>query len=339
MGIQNLIDKFRKKYIDLTREQLNEIREKRDRNLERLKAGLKEKGYPSIAGTINQGGYAMKTMTQQPQNDTDTRWDIDLGVVFAEGDAQGAKTMRTKVHTALVCKTAAFSNEPELKNKCVRITYSDGYQVDFPVFQLKQQAGRLQYEVSIGDAWIKSDPEAINSWFEERLKALSPADDASQLRYLVRIVKYYCKVRGLVSGKMPGGLLATALTVNNYVPVAGRIDESFRLTLDGIAKSLKVSTSVHANGVQVSDDKDTARLKRLANDCENAVKWLSDISDETEPTKIRSAWKKVFKHSFFESDEAKKALNEDSQASDPATAVSAPETKSIAVGTAPWTEY
>lgn len=333
MAISKLINQFRDSHVDLTQDQLADIRQKREANLKRLKSGLKVENGPEVAETINQGGYAMGTMTQQPEADEETRWDIDMGVVFLEEDKVGARRTRQRVCDALAHKSGNLSKPPELKNKCVRISYSDGYQVDFPVFY-KSKGGK--YYVSISDEWVESDPVAINKWFEERVKTLSPENSGYQLRRIVRLVKYFCKVRALVAGKMPSGLLATALTVENYVSVDGDDAASFKATLEKICTRLVRSKRVFANGIEITNEKDEPRLQRLEDACSRVGEWLDGIDDETQPAKVRASWKKVFRHSFFDSNEAKKYLGEGIAKASIASAVAAPETKAIAEGSRPW---
>ncbi|WP_270375763.1 cyclic GMP-AMP synthase DncV-like nucleotidyltransferase [Marinicauda sp. Alg238-R41] len=335
MSISALIDQFRVTHINLTQTQLADIRSKRDANLKRLKSGLEAEGYPEFCETINQGGYAMRTMTQQPEAENDFRWDIDMGIVFDEDDVIGARRTRQRVCDALTHKSGALAKAPEIKNKCVRVAYSDGYQVDFPTFYKASSGG---YYVSIGDDWVQSDPAAVNQWFEERVSALSPEESGLQLRRIVRMVKYFSKVRSLVSGKMPSGLLASALTVENYVPAEGKDDESFRATVAAIAKMLERSSNVYADGFLITDTKDGPRLERFKDACAKAEEWLEGIDNQTDAAKIRASWKKVFRHSYFDSDDAKKSLGETITKASVAAAIAAPETKAIAEESRPWVE-
>ena len=67
------------------------MRNRREANLDRIKAGLAELDKPAVAETINQGGYAQKAMTQPPELDQESRYDIDLGIVFEEDDVAGPR--------------------------------------------------------------------------------------------------------------------------------------------------------------------------------------------------------------------------------------------------------
>ena len=63
-----------------------------------------------------------------------------------------------------------------------------------------------------------------------------------------------------------------------------------------------------ANGVVVSGDHDVDRIRRLADAAKDAVAALAAIGDNTTPAEARNAWKKVFRHSFFDEANASNAM-------------------------------
>ena len=109
------IAKFHEDHVRLTNNQRADMRKRRDANLDRIKAGLGELDKPSLAETITQGGYAQKTMTQPPEVDQESRYDIDLGVVFEQDDAAGPRTTRNWVRDAIIRKATNLKNTPETK--------------------------------------------------------------------------------------------------------------------------------------------------------------------------------------------------------------------------------
>lgn len=298
------ISKFHDECITLTRDQQADMRGRRESNCKRIIAGLKELEKPSVVDWINQGGYAMQTMTQSPENDADNRYDIDMGAVFDEADAKTARTTKGWVRDAIAIKGTNLNNEPEAKSKCVRVIYADGYQCDFPVFQRKSEGSGYLYEIAIGDDWVRSDPKAINAWFEDEIADKSPDNEGTyQLRRIVRTLKYFAKVHAHRRKlKFPAGLVATALAVECYVAVEGRDDEAFFQTLKTLSFRSKY-VPVFANGIIVSDDKDVDRIGRLVDEAAAAVEVLETLNvDENSlsDTDARRAWKKTFRHSFFE---------------------------------------
>ncbi|MGK7653206.1 cyclic GMP-AMP synthase DncV-like nucleotidyltransferase [Roseovarius sp. B08] len=304
------ISKFHQDHVRLTNGQRADMRRRRETNLERIENGLEETNKPSIAETINQGGYAQKTMTQPPENDEESRYDIDLGVAFEEDDAAGPRTTRNWVRDAIARMATNLKNDPDTKKKCVRVVYADGYQCDFPVFRRKWSEVGWKYELSSGDEWVGSDPAAMNKWIETTVSVKSPETSGSyQLRRIIRLGKFFSKTHSSrLNRKFPGGLVATALFIEAYISAEGRDDEAFRKTLRALSNRSKYSP-VYANGIQVSDDKDTDRIGRLIDLAKESVKELDklDAEDATE-TDANKAWKSVFRHNFFE-EETKEAVN------------------------------
>ena len=303
------ISKFHQDHVRLSNDQRADMRRRRETNLDRIEKGLEELDKPSFAETINQGGYAQKTMTQPPENDQDSRYDIDLGVVFEADDVAGPRTTRNWVRDAIARKATNMKNDPETKQKCVRVVYADGYQCDFPVFKRHWTEVGWKYELSAGDEWIASDPASMNKWIETTVSAKSPETLGSyQLRRIMRLGKFYSKTHASrLNRKFPGGLVASALFIEAYVAIEGRDDEAFRETLRTISYRSK-HTPVYANGQQVSDDKDTDRIQRLIDQAKASVEELDKLdADDATASDARKAWKKVFRHSFF--DETKSAAN------------------------------
>ena len=295
------ISKFHKGYVRLSNDQRADMRGRRTRNYDRLVAGLAELGKPALVDTINQGGYAQKTMTQPPEADEESRYDIDMGVVFEEADTLTPKTTKGWVRDAIALKAPNMKFPPEAKPKCVRVVYANGYQCDFPVFRRRWTGASYVYDLAAGDAWVQSDPRAMNAWLEAAVVNLSPEEEGSrQLRRIVRLGKFFAKVHAArTNRKLPSGLVATALFVEAYQSVEGRDDQSFYETLQIIAGRSEHSP-VYANGIQISDAKDVDRIKRLIDEAAVAVEKLSALADDVSEADARKAWKKVFRHSFFD---------------------------------------
>lgn len=299
---------FHDEHVRLTEAQRKDIRRRRDANRDRIIGGLEGLEKPAPVEWINQGGYAMKTMTQSPENDVESLYDIDMGVVFDTEDAKGPRTTKGWVRDAIAKRATNLKNVPEAKPKCVRVVYADGYQCDFPVFR---RLGDGSYEIAVSDDWITSDPQAVNRWFEEQVERLSPDEDgAYQLRRIVRFVKYIAKTHARRRRtKFPAGLIATALAVECYSPAAGRDDIALYETLSRLSIR-SASASVMANGIVISDDKDVDRIKRLVEQANDAVEELGALfgGDATEDD-ARRAWGTVFRHSFFDVDTSKASLS------------------------------
>ncbi len=304
------ISNFHKQLVRLSNDQRADMRRRRETNLERIEKGLEELEKPAFKETINQGGYAQKTMTQPPEADQESRYDIDLGIVFDQDDAKGPRTTRDWVRQAISLKATNMKHAPVTKKKCVRVVYADGYQCDFPVFRRRWTDSGWRYELSSGDEWIASDPAAMNQWIEREVSWKSPETSGSyQLRRIIRLGKFFTKTHAArLKRSFPGGLVATALFIECYAADDGRDDKSFRETLLNLSQRSKHSP-VYANGVQVSDDKDTDRIGRLIDQAKDSVRELDKLdADDTTDSDANKIWKTVFRHSFFE-DDSKNAAN------------------------------
>lgn len=295
------VGKFHRDHVRLSEAQRLAMTRRRDLNYDRIVIGLAEMGKPKLVETINQGGNAMKTMTQPPEGNEDSQYDIDMGVVFSADDVLTPRTTKGWVKDAIALKATNLKNPPEAKPKCVRVTYADGYQCDFPVFRRKVNGTQFTYEIAVNEEWTASDPLSINAWFHEQVRARSPETTGSyQLRRITRLVKYFAKVHAFRTGlKFPAGLVATALAVECYVPVADRDDKAFYLTLAALSRRL-AQLPVWANGTIISDHRDVDRIQRLADAAKDVVAALATLGDNSSAAEARKAWKKVFRHSFFD---------------------------------------
>lgn len=296
------VSSFHSKHVRLSNPQRADMKRRREVNLDRVEKGLAELEKPAFKDTINQGGYAQKTMVQPPEANQDSRYDIDLGIVFDEDDAKGPRTTRDWVRQAIARKAIQMKNEPETKKKCVRVVYSNGYQCDFPVFRRRWTDAGWQYELSSGDEWVGSDPGAMNRWIEQQVSWKSPETSGSyQLRRIIRLGKFFSKTHcSRTNRSFPGGLVATALFIEAYVSNEGRDDRSFRETLRRLAQRSKYSP-VYANGIQVSDEKDIDRIGRLIDQAVSSLEDLDALDGyATTKSDARKAWRKTFRHSFFD---------------------------------------
>lgn len=308
-----LITDFHSAHVRLTNKQRGDMRSRRDANVDRIKSGLAENDKPAIADVINQGGYAMKTMTQ-PAEASDTTYDIDLGIVFEANDAASPKTTRGWVLDALAKKATAVKGEPEDKGKCIRIEYADSYQCDFPVFKREWNGDNYIHYIALRDEWTVSSPAQINDWFEREVSARSPESSSPyQLRRIVRLIKYFGKTWAHASRRRyPSGLLLTALCTEAYHAVDGRLDEAFYQTLRALGARY-VALPVYADGICISSDNDVDRIQRFCDKAKELAEILEPLTSrpgDHDDASARALWKKVFRHSFFDPIETKAAKAE-----------------------------
>ncbi len=295
---------FYKNHVVLPADKQNELRKKRDLNLERLKAGLKEyneehKTDYKISETRTQGSMAMHTVVQNDSND----YDIDVAIVFEKDNlaVKGAQAIKNVIVDALKRKCTGFTTEPEAKTNCVRIVYANGYHVDFAIYRrFKENTTDREYKYEhAGSTWTSRNPAAINNWFNDEI-----TDKGQVLRQVIRLSKMFCKSRaGWVN--MPGGLLQTVLCdekLQNY----HRLDEAFYYTMVEIKRHLDTSVEVsNPTDLSISLLQTESHRQKMRNWCSRLNNKLSELNilfdKDCSADDAKNAWYKFFYHDYWSS--------------------------------------
>ena len=276
-----------------------ELREKRDLNLGRLKSGLEEynkehKTSYKIAVFLTQGSMAMHTSVQNADND----YDIDVAVIFDKrvlGEI-GPRAARNIVADALKRKCNQLKKDPEVKTNCVRIEYSSGYHVDFAVYRRIENDNDYIYEHA-GSEWTLRNPQAINTWFADEVSKFG--DD---LRKVIRLSKVFCKSRSFWVN-MAAGLIQTVVCDETYTKY-DRLDETFYHTMVAVRDRLNETIEVY-NPTNTS-----ISLLQTLEHREKVENWRNRLNDQLhklsvlfEPectyAKAKEAWFNFFNHSFW----------------------------------------
>ena len=117
---------FYRKKVVLSSEKQKSLIDKKDKNLDRLNAGLEEYNDENgtdykIVDTIVQGSVAMQTVIQAEDNN----YDIDVGIAFNKDNLpqpttseNNTKTVKNIVHSALLKKSSVFKYQPESRHNC-----------------------------------------------------------------------------------------------------------------------------------------------------------------------------------------------------------------------------
>lgn len=301
----DLSSKFNSFYNDcvvLSQTEQNNLYDKKELNIQRLKDGLVEYNKEnntaySIIDTCVQGSIAMSTIVKNEEDD----YDIDVAIVFDKfslGD-KGAQTTRKLVADALQRKTKQFNTAPEVKTSCVRIKYSDGYHIDFAIYR--------RYLDTVNKCWIFE--HAGNNWTERELKGLTEwfknKNTCSQgkLRKVVRLSKMFCRSRETWKN-MPSGLLQTILCDEKLEDSYERIDELFYYTMKGIVVRLETNLSVVA-----PVDNRRVLTSRLI-DRQKMINWRNRLKSKLEDLDVLfkedcteqdalQAWYGFFNHDFW----------------------------------------
>jgi hypothetical protein len=290
------IKEFLDEKVKLSKDDMSDLKEYRDKNLTRLTNGLEKNGDPAYHKFINQGSDAMKTIIQHPDND----YDIDVGIIFKRDDLKGSQNAdKTPLDSRkMVCEAMQddrFNKAPKVLKNCVRVFYKEGHHVDMPVYRTyENENGRVILELA-GSEWEESDPEAINRWFKEEKKR------KSKLKDIVQLSKKWSKSRD--SWNMPSGLIFTILLSENHTNHK-RVDEVFYWSLkelrDRLNNDKKVCNPTNCDEITSSEKhlkKVEFLLEKLDDTLDNNLAILEEDSCSYE--EAMKAWSKFFKDDFF----------------------------------------
>ena len=299
----DLSKEFEKFYTDevvLPRDKQNNLRNKRDINVRRLKNGLKEyneekKTSYSVKETFTQGSMAMHTTIQNDDGD----FDIDVAIVFEASNigSLGPLSVRNIVADAINRKRGNLSTPAEVKTNCVRVNYTEGYHVDFAVFRRSTNSdGSYLYEHG-GSQWRSRDPKAIATWFSDEIK-----NKGVVLRKAVRLLKTFCRSRK--DWQMPAGLIQTVLSDEQIDVSYTRLDELFYYLMKAIRDRLNLSIEVYnptdadVNLLLKQSDRD--KVENLCTRLNTYIDKLSVLFEYgcTKPSAYE-AWEEVFNHDYW----------------------------------------
>ena len=297
--VSSKFNSFYSSYVVLPKEDQNELHQKKDKNIQRLRDGLKEynaenKTSYSVIETCVQGSVAMSTVVQNEGND----YDIDVAVVFeksALGDL-GPLATRKMVANALRRKTKQFNADPEVKTSCVRVKYADGYHIDFAIYRRSLVEGKWKYEHA-GSEWTERELRGLTDWFKKQNDASS-----GKLRKIVRLSKMFCNSRDFWVN-MPSGLLQTVLCDENLLDY-DRTDELFYHTMKKIVERLESDTSVTApvdNGRDLTPrQSDRKKMTNWRNRLKSKLEDLDILfKDECNMEDALQAWYGFFNHDYW----------------------------------------
>ena len=303
--------------VTLPQKERTAMKERRNANRERLKKGLKEVNKASVKEFASQGSYAMKNMTQHPDND----WDIDDGVYFDKTDLVGPRRgemspleARQMVRDAV--DDGSFKKKPEVRSNCVRIFYNAGYHVDQPVYRRvskKDANGNETFEYELASAeWKRSDARDVTAWFENENDRQSPdTSNGRQLRRDTRYLKKFARSRSSWEDRILSGFGITKLVTESFRGDAAREDEALYNTMvavrDRLNGSLVINHPVTENET-ITDGNDDAKARFFRDKLNEAIDNLKPTRESNCTREAALAcWDKVFNTDFFSKRSSKEA--------------------------------
>ena len=225
--INNLFQTFHDN-ISLSNNQIDNLRTGRDalRDIIRDWFDDNDKQKPHFCW---QGSFAMKT-TVSPINGGE--YDLDDGVYLSGysekeiSDWPATSTVHNWIKSAV---TGHTKEDPVDKNTCVRVIYTKGYHIDYPIYIEK---GDIAYLAHKRDGWIESDPKAFKEWFLEKVQT-----HGEQLRRLTKYMKAWKDYKEIPLK----GIEITILVAENFIEYEGRDEKSLCETVKNILAVLKAN--------------------------------------------------------------------------------------------------
>ena len=285
-----------------------QMRDHRDANRKRLKAGLAKADKPSPQNFHSQGSYAMRTMVQHDDN----KYDIDDGVYFDKDQLVGDRgaemsslAVRQMIRDAV--DDGSFKTPPAVRKHCVRVYYEAGYHVDLPIYRKYEETDWLGntsvlYELA-STSWKRSDARNVTDWFRTQNSELSPADDPDQMRRICRLLKKYVHSRPSWSAQVTTGFAISKLVTENFRACSLRDDQALLNTMKAVQSRLDSNLSVEhpvIKGDLISKGTEDNKVAFFRERLKDAIAWLKP-TENTSSTKNEAldAWDKVFNTEYF----------------------------------------
>jgi hypothetical protein len=294
--------------VTLPQKERDEMRERRNANRNQLKEGLQKAGIQAPLFFKSQGSYAMKIMTQRPDED----YDIDDGVYFAKEDLVGPRGREATALEArqLMCDAldeGGFNKRSEVRENCVRVYYNSGYRVDMQIYRrvvdYRWHRARVQYELASSD-WKGSDARDVTRWFNSENAGRSPDfTNGGQLRRITRVIKKFARSRTSWRSQILSGFGITRLVVECFRKDAAREDAALYNTMRAIRDRLSVSLAVShpvTPDEMITIGRNDPTAKYLRDRLTDAMDWLApQFETACSREKALSSWDKVFATKYF----------------------------------------
>lgn len=267
-----------------------------------LKDALNEETGLTIYSWL-QGSYKFGTQVR-PKNRKE-EFDIDLGIYFKwDGSREVGKYKAAELKHIVQKHLKNYAKETEdatsvlepPKERCNRVSFTEGFHIDTPVYHLDEVTDTRSLATETKD-WEDSDPKAIYLWFRENFSD----DDSNQVRRQIRYLKMWT---ALNLDNPPSSILLTVLVSEAYLTLsedqtAG--DDNALFNLSKVIKARLEKSSEVKNPVDSKEDLNRLSeteyflfleaLDVLINTADRA------ISADTAATSA-TIWSEVFKHFF-----------------------------------------
>ena len=221
------------------------------------------------------------------------KYDLDDGVYFIDDETEdGRKSIQTYHNWIYEAVDGHTSQKPADKNTCVRVLFSDGHNIDLPIYFKNATIPELAHKTK---GWIISDPKEFIDWFEKREKG-NP-----QLKRLIRYLKAWCDYREFnnLSKKMPSGFIMTILATNHQYK-HNRDDIALKETLINIQaelfKEFRCERPTTPKGENLLEE--YTQKKYFMDELEKFIDNAKKALEEKNQKKACEFWHKIFGDRF-----------------------------------------
>ncbi len=248
--------KFFERFHRAIKVETEELREKRDILVDKVRSSLKKAGHP-LPDLINQGSYIYGVGVIPVGN---VEFDIDVGLDFPikSADYEG-KTVRKWVFEAVEDHT----KNVEDRGPCIRVRYAAGYHVDLVVYaRFKTTDAFENFQIARKDnSWRPAEPKKLKQHILDARKPFSESKDSSGSDQLQRVTRYLKRWNDVDtpddSPDKPFGLATLLLVIEHLkFPVLSSNGDS-----DDLAALIKVANAVDSTFGRVTIRKPTQEFE------------------------------------------------------------------------------
>lgn len=224
-----------------------------------------------------QGSYKLGTCIRTKYD----HCDMDDGIYFKSNpDEVTGATLQDWVMNAVGGTTDAF---PIHKNKCIRVNYKAGYNIDLPVMVFDEDVD-LHPMLAVRDGdFQEDDPKEFIDYYKKR--------KTPQKNRMVRFLKAWCDN---VRESMPSGLSMTVMTLKHYL-YNDRDDVALKFLLVEMEAALKYSFTCYIPTTPYDDlfkDFSEAQKQTLLDRLHTFIVDAKSAIDESNQLKASKLWRK-----------------------------------------------
>jgi len=288
--------------ITINKSRVSSLRTSRDSLRDKIRSYFKDhKSDEKCPKFTGQGSFMTDTLInpiprQEVQNGKEVNlleYDIDDGVYFiCDGDNCERRSIPTYHRWIVEATDSHTENDPIDKDTCVRIIFSDGHNIDLPIYYSESNNYELAHK---SKGWLESDPKEFTQWVKNAYK------NDYQIRRLIKYLKAWKDFRENSNRNLDltSGLVLTILVVRNYTN-NNRDDIAFYDTVSAIKSNLITSFTCYRPTKPRNEDllNDYNHKETFLRELDSILEFGKEALDETDQLKACKQWQNVFGDKF-----------------------------------------